>query len=158
MYAPAQRVAVLVDIIFPGWVPFTELGVADFLPGLIAVHDVLLRFDFDVLVAGHVAQLSTQHDVLQQKKYIEDLRDSCASVLNGDRTDGIGPTAAVSPGNVWAMPKALFRIAAQICADNTTSRWLGILGAVDVFAFENAYRMVNLLLIEYNVPGPFSVA
>ncbi|KAJ7363000.1 beta-lactamase-like protein, partial [Mycena albidolilacea] len=157
MYAPAQHVAVLVDVIFPGWAPFTELGVADFVPGLIAAHDVLLTFDFDVLVAGHVAQLGTKHDVLQQKKYIEDLRDSCASTLNGDMTDAIGPTAAANPGNVWATPKALFRVAAQICADNTTSRWLGVLGAVDVFAFENAYRMVNSLLIEYDVPGPFSV-
>jgi hypothetical protein len=73
-------------------------------------------------------------------------------------TDAIGPTVAANPGNVWATPKALFRVAAQICADNTTSRWLGVLGAVDVFAFENAYRMVNSLLIEYDVPGPFSVA
>ncbi|KAJ6565208.1 beta-lactamase-like protein [Mycena vulgaris] len=158
MYAPAQRVAVLVDVIFPGWAPFTELGVADFVPGLIAAHDVLLTFDFDVLVAGHVAQLGTKHDVLQQKKYIEDLRDSCASALNGDMTEAIEPTVAANPGNVWATPKALFRVAAQICADNTTSRWLGVLGAVDVFAFENAYRMVNSLLIEYDVPGPFSVA
>jgi hypothetical protein len=68
MYAPAQHVAVLVDVIFPGWAPFTELGVADFVPGLITAHDVLLTFDFDVLVAGHVAQLGTKHDVLQQKK------------------------------------------------------------------------------------------
>ncbi|KAJ7836794.1 beta-lactamase-like protein [Mycena olivaceomarginata] len=148
MYAPAQRVAVLVD----------SSGVADFVPSLIAAHDVLLTFDFDVLVAGHVAQLGTKHDVLQQKKYIEDLRDLCTSALNGDMTDAIGPTAAVNPGNVWATPKALFRVAAQICADNTTSCWLSVLGAVDVFAFENAYRMVNSLLIEYDVPGPFSVA
>ncbi|KAJ7934242.1 beta-lactamase-like protein [Mycena leptocephala] len=129
MYAPAQRVAVLVDVIFPGWAPFTELGVADFVPGLIAAHDVLLRPARLVRVA-----------------------------LNGDMTDAIGPTVAANPGNVWATPKALFRVAAQICADNTTSRWLGVLGAVDVFAFENAYRMVNSLLIEYDVPGPFSVA
>jgi glyoxylase-like metal-dependent hydrolase (beta-lactamase superfamily II) len=68
MYAPTQRVAVLVDVIFPGWAPFTELGVADFVPSLLAAHDVLLTFDFDVFVAGHVAQLGTKHDVLLQKK------------------------------------------------------------------------------------------
>ncbi|KAJ7717345.1 beta-lactamase-like protein [Mycena metata] len=158
MYAPAQRVAVLVDVIFPGWAPFTELGVADFVPGLLAAHDVLLTFDFDVLVAGHVGQLGTKHDVLQQKKYIEDLRSSCAAALGRNMTDAIGPTVAANPGNVWATPKAVFRVAAQTCADNTTSRWLGVLGAVDVFAFENAYRMVNALLIEYDVPGPFTVA
>ncbi|KAJ7044419.1 beta-lactamase-like protein [Mycena alexandri] len=157
MYASAQRVAVLVDVVFPGWAPFTELGVADFVPSLIAAHDVLLTFDFDVLVAGHVGQLGTKHDVLQQRKYLEDLRDSCAVAIKGIMMDEIEPTVAANPGNAWATAKPVFRVASQICADNTTSRWLGVLGAVDVFAFENAYRMVNALLIEYNVPGPFSV-
>jgi glyoxylase-like metal-dependent hydrolase (beta-lactamase superfamily II) len=68
MYAPAQRVALLIDVIFPGWVPFAELAISDFIPGWTAAHDVLLTFDFDVFVPGHVGRLGTKHDVLQQKK------------------------------------------------------------------------------------------
>lgn len=68
-------------------------------------------------------------------------------------TAAIGPTVAANPGNAWAQFKAYFRVAAQTCADNTTSRWLGVLGAADVFAFENAYRMVNALRLEYDVLG-----
>ncbi|KAJ7258278.1 beta-lactamase-like protein [Mycena rebaudengoi] len=155
MYAPAQRVALLIDVVFPGWAPFAELAVSDFISGWTAAHDVLLTFDFDVFVAGHVGRLGTKHDVLLQKKYIEDLRDSCASAINGgfDVTAATGPTVAANPGNAWAGAKATFRVAAQTCADNTTSRWLGVLGAADVFAFENAYRMVIALRIEYNVLG-----
>jgi hypothetical protein len=73
--------------------------------------------------------------------------------MNGgfDVAAATGPTVAANPGNAWAEFKAYFRVAAQTCADNTTSRWLGVLGAVDVFAFENAYRMVTALRIEYDL-------
>jgi hypothetical protein len=73
-------------------------------------------------------------------------------------TAAIGPTVAANPNNSWAEFKAYFRVAAQTCADNTTSRWLGVLGAADVFAFENAYRMINALRVEYDVLGPFGVS
>ncbi|KAJ7062462.1 beta-lactamase-like protein [Mycena amicta] len=160
MYAPVQRVALLIDVVFPGWAPFAQLAISDFIPGWTAAHDVLLTFDFDVFVAGHVGRLGTKQDVLLQKKYIEDLHASCASAINGgfDVSTAIGPTVAANPGNAWAEFKAYFRAAAQTCADNSTSRWLGVLGGVDVFAFENAYRMINALRVEYDVLGPFGVS
>jgi hypothetical protein len=66
-------------------------------------------------------------------------------------TAAIGPTVAANPGNLAAELKAYARVTAQTCADNTTSRWLGVLGGVDVFAFENAYRMMNAVRVEYGV-------
>ncbi|KAJ7454321.1 beta-lactamase-like protein [Mycena galericulata] len=148
IYAPAQRVAVLVDVIFPGWAPFSELGQSGFVAGWTDAQNVLLTLDFDVFVAGHFARLGTKEDVLQQIKYVQDLHDSCVSAIYGgfNVTAAIGPTVAANPGNVWAEFKAYLRGAAQTCADNTTSRWLGVLGAADVFGFENAYRMVAGLL------------
>ncbi|KAJ7920190.1 beta-lactamase-like protein [Mycena leptocephala] len=153
VYAPVQRVVLLIDVVFPGWAPFAELAISDDIPGWIAAHDVLLTFDFDVLVAGHVGRLGTKQDVLLQKKYIEDLRASCTSAIDGgvDVTAAIGPTVAANPGNLAAELKAYARVTAQTCADNTTSRWLGVLGGVDVFAFENAYRMMNAVRVEYGV-------
>ncbi|KAJ7153904.1 beta-lactamase-like protein [Mycena crocata] len=144
MYAPAQRVAVLIDVVFPGWAPFAGLAASAFIPGWTAAPDVLLTFDFDVFVGGHVGRLGTRDDVLLHKKYVEDLYESCAAAINGgfNASAAIGPTVSANPGNAWAEFKAFFRGAAQTCADNTTSRWLGVLGGADVFGFENAYRMV----------------
>ncbi|KAJ7920194.1 beta-lactamase-like protein [Mycena leptocephala] len=160
VYAPVQRVVLLIDVVFPGWAPFAELAISDDIPGWIAAHDMLLTFDFDVLVAGHVGRLGTKQDVLLQKKYIEDLRASCVSAIDGgvDVTAATGPTVAANPGNGWAEFKAYLRVAAQTCADNTTSRWLGVLGGVDVFAFENAYRMMIAVRVEYDVLGPFGMS
>ncbi|KAJ7244584.1 hypothetical protein C8J57DRAFT_1476824 [Mycena rebaudengoi] len=104
MYAPAQRVVLLIDVVFPGWAPFSELAISGFIPGWTAAHDVLLTFDLD---------LGTKHDVLLQKKYIEDLHDSCASAINVGFgvTAAIGPTVAANPGNTWAKFKAYCRVA-----------------------------------------------
>ncbi|KAJ7203268.1 beta-lactamase-like protein [Mycena pura] len=170
MYAPAQRVALLIDVIFPGWAPFSELAVSSFIPGWMSAHDVLLTFDFNVLVPGHLGRLGTRQDVLLQKKckslihiddtHIQDMHDSCVASINGgfDVAAAIGPTVAANPGNSWAEFKAYLRAAAQTCADNTTSRWIGVLGAVDVFAFESAYRMMESVRIEVGVLGPFGVS
>jgi glyoxylase-like metal-dependent hydrolase (beta-lactamase superfamily II) len=68
IYAPAQRITLLIDVIFPSLAPFSELVISDFIPGWTAAHGVLLMFAFDVFVAGHVTQLGTKHDVFLQKK------------------------------------------------------------------------------------------
>lgn len=82
------------------------------------------------------------------------------SAINGgfNVTSALGPTIAANPGNAWAEFKAYLRVATQTCADNTTSRWLGVLGAADVFAFENAYKMVDALRLEDDTLGPFGVS
>lgn len=48
IYAPNQKVLMLVDIIFPGWVPFVYLAIAKDTAGFIEAHDIALNsFDFD---------------------------------------------------------------------------------------------------------------
>jgi len=57
----------VVDIIWPGWVPFTQLGYAEDVPGYIQAHDDILAYDFDLLIAGHLNRPGTRQDVETQK-------------------------------------------------------------------------------------------
>ena len=41
IYAPNQKTLMLVDIIFPGWVPFPYLAIAEDIAGFIKAHDIL---------------------------------------------------------------------------------------------------------------------
>src|SRR5215831_14354094 len=41
IYAPKQKVLMLVDIIFPGWAPFPYLAVAKDVAGFIKAHDIV---------------------------------------------------------------------------------------------------------------------
>ena len=48
IYAPKQRVLMLVDIVFPGWIPFAYLAIAKDTAGFIQAHDIALNnYDFD---------------------------------------------------------------------------------------------------------------
>jgi len=39
IYAPQQKVLMVVDIVFPGWVPFADLALAEDVPGFVTAHD-----------------------------------------------------------------------------------------------------------------------
>jgi glyoxylase-like metal-dependent hydrolase (beta-lactamase superfamily II) len=64
IYAPSERILMVVDVIFPGWVPFRRLAVSEDVAGYIRGADVALTFDFDVLIGGHNTRLGKRNDVL----------------------------------------------------------------------------------------------
>ena len=71
----------LVDIIFPGWIPFPYLAIAKDTAGFIKAHDIALNdYDFDTIVAGHLTRLGTRNDVMVQKEFVSDLEKAAATV------------------------------------------------------------------------------
>jgi hypothetical protein len=82
IYALSQKVLMLVDIIFPGWVPFPYLAIAKDTAGFIKAHDIALNnYDFDTIVAGHLTRLGTRNDVIIQNEFVSDL-ERAASKAN----------------------------------------------------------------------------
>jgi glyoxylase-like metal-dependent hydrolase (beta-lactamase superfamily II) len=68
IYAPKQKVLMLVDIIFPSWIPFPYLAIAKDTTGFIKAHDIALNnYDFDAIVAGHLTRLGTRNDVINRR-------------------------------------------------------------------------------------------
>jgi glyoxylase-like metal-dependent hydrolase (beta-lactamase superfamily II) len=169
IYAPVQKVLMLVDIVFPGWVPFGYLGEAQDVPGYIKAHDQILSYNFDHFVGGHLTRSGTRQDVIIQKEYVEDLRVNCATALalSGSPPNATNPisadvlvpeVSAINPGNPWATFKIYLEDLANYCADATNKKWLGRLGGADVYGFENAYQMVESLRIDFDELGPFGVS
>ena len=79
IYAPKQKVLMLVDVIFPGWVPFPYLALAKDTAGFIKAHDIALNnYDFDTLVGGHLTRLGTRNDVIVQRIFIRLGKGSCS--------------------------------------------------------------------------------
>ena len=104
IYAPAQKTLMLVDIIFPGWVPFPHLALAEDVFGYIKAHDTALDYDFDTFVGGHLTRLGTRDDVQIQREFITDLINASieanSNVTFSEIIQKIGPT-----NNVWAIFK-----------------------------------------------------
>jgi glyoxylase-like metal-dependent hydrolase (beta-lactamase superfamily II) len=156
VHAPDHATLMLVDVVFPGWVPFKHLAESQDIPGWIAAHDTALDYRWNTLVGGHLGRLGTRADVHLQKNYVTDLQDSARTTLSTlDPTPYFakyGPT-----GNAWAIFKTYLDAAAQQAAAPVVNAYLGRLAAADVFTLDNAHTMVNSLRIDNDVLGPFGI-
>ena len=79
IYAPNQKTLMLVDVVFPGWVPFVYLAITEDVAGFIKAHDIVLNnYDFDTFVGGHLTRLGIRDDVITQQEFVSDLRKAAS--------------------------------------------------------------------------------
>ena len=169
IYAPQQKLLMLVDIIYPGWVPFDYLGESQNIPGYIEAHDQVLQYDFDHFIGGHINRAGTRNDVLVQKEYIYDLRNNCAEAirLSGEPPNATNPLSvyaslsgieAANPGNSWALFNYYIdELLTDWCVNKTNGKWLGRLAGADVYGKSNAIIMLQSLRIDFGLLGPYGV-
>lgn len=153
IYAPGRRVLMLVDVIFPGWVPFSNLALSAFVPGFISVSEQALAYDFDHLVSGHVTRTGTKEDVQVQLEYMTDLRQTAEAALSA--VDLSATMASIDTGNNWAVFRAYLDAVAAQTTDDLVPRWRDRLGGADVFTLPNAWAMAEALRLDLNSLGPF---
>jgi glyoxylase-like metal-dependent hydrolase (beta-lactamase superfamily II) len=156
IYVPSAAALMVVDIIFPGWVPFKNLAESQDVPGWIVAHDAVLATPWRTLIGGHLGRLGTRADVALQRDYVHDLDTSTRATLGGlDPTPFFakyGPT-----GNAWAIFKSYLDAAAEQAAAPVVAKYSGQLAAADVFTTANAAAMVNSARIDAGVLGPFGI-
>lgn len=153
IYASNQQVLMLVDVIFPGWVPFSNLALSAYVPGFIKMHELALDYEFDHLVSGHATRPGTPQDVRVQLEYMNDLRTTAEAALSS--VDLAATMAPVDTTNVWAVFRAYLDAVAAQTADELVPRWKDRLGGADVFTLPNAWAMAESLRLDLNSLGPF---
>jgi glyoxylase-like metal-dependent hydrolase (beta-lactamase superfamily II) len=146
IYAPKQKVLMVVDIVFPGWVPFAELGLAEDVPGFIAAHDQILAYDFDTFIGGHLTRLGTREDVKTAKEFVLDVKANAAEALQ--TVDFMAIAQQVGFDNPWALFDTYFEAAARTCAEATIPDWQERLGGADVFTEGHCRVMVESLRVD----------
>jgi len=146
IYAPRQKVLMLVDIIFPGWVPFTQLALAKDVPGFIAAHQQALSYDFNTFIGGHLTRLGTRQDVRTQIEYINDVRANAGKALQ--TVDFMAIAKDTGFDNSWLLIDRYLDAVAQACADATEPKWVSRLGGADVWTFEHCWIMAESLRID----------
>jgi glyoxylase-like metal-dependent hydrolase (beta-lactamase superfamily II) len=146
IYAPKQRVLMVVDVVFPGWVPFKSLALAEDVGGYYAAHDQILAYDFDTFVGGHLGRLGTRQDVEVEVEYLTDVREAAANALKSVDFMAIGQE--VGFGNAWVLFDSYLNALAQACADEVVPKWVNRLGGADVFTVDHCGKVVESLRIE----------
>lgn len=168
VYAPKQKILLLIDIVFPGWVPFSALAEAQNAALFIKAHDLILEYDFNYYIGGHVNRVGVRKDVLTQREYVQDVYNNARTAIALSNSPPsasnplaastlLGPIGAANPGNPWAMFIGYVDTLSQYCANVTTEKWLGKLGGADIYTYSHCESLVESLRIDYDVLGPFGV-
>jgi glyoxylase-like metal-dependent hydrolase (beta-lactamase superfamily II) len=146
IYAPAQRVLMVVDVVFPGWMPWRRFALAQDIRGYFAQVEEIRRMNWDVLVGGHVARTGTHADVDLQAAFNRDVKQAALAAL-ASTTPGVGLNPLDSD-NPWAVfDDFIDRVAAQ-CVNALTPKWSAELAGFDVYVWDQCYAMEQSLRIE----------
>jgi glyoxylase-like metal-dependent hydrolase (beta-lactamase superfamily II) len=154
-YLPAQRVLMLVDVVFPGWVPFAYLAESQNIPGWLEAPAQALRYPFDTFVGGHLTRLGTRDDVTVQQQYVAELKAAAVNAIDTFNVETV--YASVDDANPWAIFRAYLDGVAAQAAAAVVPHWIDKLGGADVYTQANAYQLVESLRIDYGHLGPFGI-
>lgn len=144
--APAQRVLMVVDVVFPGWMPWRRFALAQDVPGYFAQVEEIGKMNWDTLVGGHVARTGTHADVDVQIEFNRDVKEAAAKAL-ATTAPGVGMNAA-DKANPWAIfDNYIDRVAIQ-CVNTLTPKWSNKLAAFDVYIWDQCYAMEQSLRID----------
>lgn len=139
IYAPNQKVLMLVDVIFPGWTPFKDLAMAQDVPEFLAAHNKVLEYDFDTFVGGHLTRLGTSEDVQIQKEYFEDIQAAAAKANQEVSFMAIGQEVGFE--NLWLVFQIYADSITQQCTNEVVPKWVDKLGGVDLFTYDHCWKI-----------------
>ena len=145
IYAPAQNTLMVVDIIFPGWMPWRRFALAQDIPGYFAQVGEISRMKWDVLVSGHVERTGTHEDVNLQLEFMNDLKNTARDALQSTKPgEGLDRKDLLNP---WAVfDNYIDRVVIQ-CVNTLTPKWSKRLAAFDVYIWDQCYAMEQSLRI-----------
>ena len=146
VYAPAQNVLSLIDVVFPGWSPFKDLALAEDVPGYLAVHDEILAFGADTILTGHLGRLGTNADVQVNQEYMADIQAAALTALQTVDFNGIaGVTGFANP---WLLFDTYFDELTSACEAEVVPNWTGRLAGVDIFTADHCFRIIESIRID----------
>jgi glyoxylase-like metal-dependent hydrolase (beta-lactamase superfamily II) len=144
--APAQRVLMVVDVVFPGWMPWRRFALAQDVPGYFAQVEEIRKMEWETLIGGHVARTGTHADVDLQAEFNNDIKQAAAVALGS--TELAAGVSQEDKGNPWAVfDDYIDRVAAQ-CVGALTPKWSSKLAAFDVYIWDQCYAMEQSLRID----------
>ena len=147
IYHAGQKVLMLVDVVFPGWMMWRHFADAQDVPGYFnLVQTMTTRWDFDHLIAGHVGRSGTKADVALQLAFMTDLQQAA-----GQGLATIKPGVTVNPvnlGNPWAVYRDYLDQVTNYCVNQVSPKWQSQLAAYDVWIYDQCSSMEQSLRID----------
>jgi glyoxylase-like metal-dependent hydrolase (beta-lactamase superfamily II) len=146
IYAPTQKVLMLVDVIFPGWVPFAYFALAEDIQSFYEAHEQALAYDFETFIGGHLTRLGSRKDVEIQLEYVTDVRNAATEALQ--TVDFFAIAGEVGFEDQWLLFDTYLDAVAQTCADAIIPNWVDRLGGATAFTYEHCWTAMESLRID----------
>jgi len=148
IYAECEKILMIVDIIFPGWVPYYSWAMMQNMGRFLEAHDEVLAYDFDVLIGGHLTRPGTKEDAVLQKQYFADLRVAVEDAENNvDMDEILEEVGEDGLSNPWLLFDTKLDRVGQLCYNTMVKSYAGRLGAVDIITQAHCYTMSEFLSI-----------
>jgi len=146
IYAPRQRTLMFVDVIYPGYMPYKNLGIVQDVPGYMQSHNEALKYDFDTFVGGHVGRLGTRRDVEVSLEFAQDLQAVSAAQLKNVPFPAF---LATHPGpDKWDLHNEYERTLVNRCAAELEPRWAARLADTHTYLKDNCWAMIEALTVQ----------
>jgi glyoxylase-like metal-dependent hydrolase (beta-lactamase superfamily II) len=145
--APNEKVLMAVDLVYPGWMPYKNLGVAIDLPGVVTAHDMILGLSFEVLVAGHVDRAGTREDVAISLELYRDLAASakrCYEALSFPQYLASSGSSLTS----WEQHQNYETELVRRMVADVRPRWIDRLKGVDTYLADNCWAMLETFVVQ----------
>jgi glyoxylase-like metal-dependent hydrolase (beta-lactamase superfamily II) len=148
IYAPKQMALMLVDVIWPGWVPFPYLGLAQDVAGFIKAHDIALNnYNFDTFIGGHLTRIGTRNDVVVAREFVSDLEKAAAQANKQVPFPEIAKQVGQA-AKAFLSTNTYTDALDQRCTQIMLPKWENRLGGAQQFMSSHCYTMAEALRID----------
>jgi hypothetical protein len=139
-------IMMVVDVVFPKWVPFFSFAISTDLLEYINAHNILLEFPLGndgYYVGGHMNQVGDRNDIILNQNLTRAILDAAAMALQTvDAAAIVGGTGAFTPGepnygNTWAGFDAFFNEIERVCARAVLEEYGCDFGGLDVTLYSH---------------------
>jgi glyoxylase-like metal-dependent hydrolase (beta-lactamase superfamily II) len=147
IFAPRQKTLMLVDVVYPGYLPYKNMGIAEDLPGYFAAQQKALTYDFSTLVAGHVTRLGDRADVELSLSFYEDAQRTAAAALNSLSLATFAKQFGSTTADKWDLHNEYEKAVVERCYAELLPRWKDRLSDTRTYLRDNCWVMMEATIV-----------
>lgn len=147
LYAPRQKTLMLVDVVYPGYLPYKNMGIAEDLPGYLEAQKKALAYDFTTLVAGHVTRLGTRADVELSIAFYEDARRTAAAALKEIDLASFARQSGAKARDGWDLHNEYEKAVVDRCYAELLPRWQDRLADTPTYLRDNCWALMESAIV-----------
>lgn len=158
IYAPKQETLMLVDVVYPGYMPYKNLGIAEDIAGYIEVHKKVLGYEFSTFVGGHVTRFGDRADVEVSLEFASDLYRTASSSLTSLSLPKFAKANGSKAKDKWDLHNEYEKAVVNRCYNELLPRWQDRLADSPTYLRDNCWAMMESIIVTLSPENSLTVS